>query len=107
MYKVLFRIEKLELVDKLKTKITNLKTYMEEVGKDLQIEIVFSGNVVEYFKGDYSYFKRPDLDVALCQNALNTAKMEAIFDENIRTVRAGIGEIIEKKSQGWIEFTIE
>lgn len=107
MYKVLFRIEKLELIDKLKNKIKNLKKYMNDKGKSMEIEVVFSGNVVEYFKGDYSEFKRKDLDIALCNNALIGASMAPINDGNIRTVKAGIGEIIEKKAEGWIEYTIE
>ena len=45
--------------------------------------------------------------MALCNNALNNHDMEPINDRNIRTVKAGIGEIIEKKAEGWIEFTIE
>lgn len=106
-YQVLFRIEKLELIDKLKVKIKNLRNYMESGGHDLEIEIVFSGNVVAYFKGDYSDFLDPSLDIALCKNALEGEKMEPITDRNIRTVKAGIGEIIEKKAKGWIEFTIE
>lgn len=33
--------------------------------------------------------------------------MEDINESNIRTVRAGIGEIITKKAQSYIEYTIE
>lgn len=106
-YQVLFRIEKLELIDKLKNKIKNLQAYMDEKGDELDIEIVFSGPVVNHFKEDYSDFIHHDWDVALCANALKGAEMEDITDRNVRTVKAGIGEIIEKKSQGWIEFTIE
>ncbi|WP_425539225.1 hypothetical protein [Microaceticoccus formicicus] len=106
-YSVLFRIEKIELLEKLRTKIKNLRNYMEEEKHEFEIEIVFSGNVVEYFKGDYSEFLDPKLDIILCNNALKNANMEPISDQNIRTVRAGIGEIIVKKAEGWIEFTIE
>lgn len=106
-YKVLFRIEKLKLVDKLKNKIKNLRTYMDGEGHEYKIEIVFSGDVVKYFEGDYSDFIDPDLDVALCNNALNNHDMKPINDRNIRTIKAGIGELIEKKADGWIEFTIE
>lgn len=106
-YNVIFRIEKIELIDKLHKKIKNLRNYMESEGHELNIEIVFSGDVVEHFKGDYSDFIDPDLDVALCNNALGEADMDPINDRNVRTVKAGIGELIEKKSQGYIEFTIE
>lgn len=106
-YRVIFRIEKIELVEKLKTKIKNLRTYMDDMGHELEIEVVFSGNVVNYFKGNYSDFLDPKLDIALCNNALRGADMEPINDRNIRTVKAGIGEIIEKKAADWIEFTIE
>ncbi len=106
-YKVLFRIEKLKLVDKFKNKIKNLRTYMDGEGYEYEIEIVFSGDVVKHFEGDYSDFIDPDLDVALCNNALNNHDIKPINDRNIRTVKVGIGEIIEKKSAGWIEFTIE
>ena len=105
-YKVLFRIEKLKLIDKLKNKIKNLRNYMDE-GYEYDIEIVFSGDVVKHFEGDYSDFIDPKLDVALCNNALNNHGIEPINDRNIRTVKAGIGEIIEKKAEDWIEFTIE
>ena len=106
-YKVIFRIEKLELIEKLHRKIKNLRQYMIDEGHDLEIEIVFSGDVVMYFKGDYSDFIDPDLDVALCNNALNGHGMKEIYDRNIRTVKAGIGEIIERKKDGFIEYTIE
>lgn len=106
-YRVLFRIEKLELIEKLKVKIKNLRAYMEEEEKDLDIEIVFAGDVINYFKGDYSDFYDAKLDVALCNNALKSYDMTPIYDKNIRTVKAGIGEIIEKKAHGWVEYTIE
>lgn len=106
-YNVLFRIEKLELVPKLKTKLKNLKKYMDDMGNTMDIEIVFSGNVVNYFNGNYEDFVDASLDIALCNNALVQEGMLPINDRNVRTVKAGIGEIIEKKSQGWIEFTIE
>lgn len=107
MYKVLFRIEKIDLINKLKGKLRNLKKYMEDKEENLLIEIVFAGDVVEHFKGDYSDFLDPSLDIALCNNALRGYGMEPINDRNIRTVKAGIGEIIEKKAMGWIEYTIE
>lgn len=106
-YNVIFRIEKFKLIDKLKGKITNLKKYMEEEGHDLNIEVVFAGDVVKHFKEDYSDFIDSNLDIALCRNALKGYDMDEIYDRNIRTVRAGIGEIIIKKSKGWIEYTIE
>lgn len=106
-YQVIFRIEKLELIDKLHNKIKNLKTYMEDEGHSLDIEVVFSGDVVRHFAEDYSDFIAEDLDIALCANALKGQDMDAINDRNVRTVKAGIGEIIEKKAAGWNEFTIE
>lgn len=107
MYKVLFRIEKLELIDKLKGKITNLRRYMDEDNKQLTIMIVFAGNVVQHFNQPDVFFEDETLDIALCANALRGSGMEPINQKNIRTVRAGIGEIIEKKAEGWIEYTIE
>lgn len=80
---------------------------MDENGHELEIEVVFSGDVVEHFKDGRNDFKGDTLDIALCANALNGASMKPINVDNIRTVSAGIGEIIEKKAQGWIEFTIE
>lgn len=106
-YKVIFRIEKIELIDKLKMKLENLKNYMEDEGHELEMEVVFSGDVVNYFRDDYSDFIDPTLDVALCNNALTNEGMEPIQDRNIRTVKAGIGELIEKQAVGWIEFTVE
>lgn len=106
-YNILFRIEKLKLVDKLKTKIKNLRTYMDNEGYEYEIEIVFAGDVVKYFEGDFSDFIDANLDVALCNNALNAYNVNPINVKNIRTVKAGIGEIIEKKAEGWIEYTIE
>lgn len=107
MYKVLFRIEKLELVDKLKGKITNLRRYMDEDNKQLTIMIVFAGNVVQHFKQRDAFFEDDTLDIALCANALRGSDMTELNQKNIRTVKAGIGEIIEKKAAGWIEYTIE
>lgn len=122
-YKVLFRIEKLELVEKLRAKIKNYERYCEEVGDTCEIEIVCAGSIVKYFR-NLAYkvegrlgidpaididadFDRPDLDIALCHNALSGCGMPDIFYKNIRTVRAGIGEIITRKAQGYIEYTIE
>lgn len=52
MYKVLFRIEKIDLINKLKGKLRNLKKYMEDKEdkeENLLIEIVFACDVVEQF----------------------------------------------------------
>lgn len=107
MYKVLFRIEKLELIDKLKAKITNLRRYMDEENKPVTIMVVLAGNVVQHFKQIDDFFDDETLDIALCANALRGSGMAELNQKNIRTVRAGIGEIIEKKADGWIEYTIE
>jgi len=106
-YKVLFRIEKKELLNKLKAKISNLQSYMDSEGHTLEIEIVCLGDIVEHFKDDYSDLVSDKWDVALCANSLRGSNMEPINNKNVRTVKAGIGEIIEKKAAGWIEFTIE
>lgn len=106
-YQVLFRIEKKELIDKLFTRIMNLQEYFQDSGHILDIEVVFSGDVVTHFKEERGRFYRTDLDIVLCHNALQKEGMSDIFDRNIRTVRAGIAEIVEKKAQGYIEITIE
>ena len=50
-YRVLFRIERLKLIDKLKAKIVNYRRYCEEMGDTCEIEIVCAGNVVSHFFG--------------------------------------------------------
>lgn len=107
MYCVLFRIEKLELIEKLKGKITNLRRYMAEENKQLSVMVVCAGNVVQHFKQPDVFFEDDTLDIVLCANALRGSEMVPIQHKNIRTVKAGIGEIIEKKAVGWIEYTIE
>lgn len=79
-FQVIFRIEKIELIDKLRNKMKNLKNYMQDEGHELEIEVVFSGNVVRYFTGDYSDFIDEDMDIALCANALSGEEMEPIFE---------------------------
>ena len=106
-YKVLFRIEKFNLIDKLKHKITNYKRYCEEMGDTAEIEVVFAGDVVKYFENLENEFADSGLDIALCHNALTGQNMPDINYKNIRTVRAGIGEIISRKAEGFIEYTIE
>lgn len=106
-YQVIFRIEKEGLIDKLIHKIENLRNYMEDEGNECEIEVVFAGPVVNYFKGDYSDLTDLNVDLVVCKNALNTEDMETINEGNVRTVAAGIGEIVEKKADGWIEYTIE
>ena len=106
-YKVLFRIEKFNLIDKLKHKITNYKRYCEELGDTAEIEVVFAGDVVKYFENFENDFTDSGLDIALCHNALTGQNMPDINYKNIRTVRAGIGEIISRKAEGFIEYTIE
>lgn len=106
-YKVLFRIEKYELIEKLKHKIANYKKYCQETGDTAEIEVVFAGDVVRYFEDRENEFVGTDLDLALCHNALRGSGMEDILYKNIRTVRAGIGEIIRRKAEGFIEYTIE
>ena len=106
-YKVLFRIEKFNLIDKLKHKITNYKRYCEETGDTAEIEVVFAGDVVKYFENFENDFTDSGLDIALCHNALTGQNMPDINYKNIRTVRAGIGEIISRKAEGFIEYTIE
>ena len=106
-YKVLFRIEKFNLIDKLKHKITNYKRYCEELGDTAEIEVVFAGDVVKYFESLENDFTDSGLDIALCHNALTGQNMPDINYKNIRTVRAGIGEIISRKAERFIEYTIE
>lgn len=122
-YKVLFRIEKIELVEKLKQKIKNYERYCVEEGHTCELCIVCAGSIVKHFRNlalklesgaeldiaiDIdSDFDRDDLDIALCRNALGGWGFSDVFYKNIRTVRAGIGEIIKKKSEGFIEYTIE
>lgn len=106
-YRVLFRIEKLHLIEKLQHKITNYKKYCEETGDTAEIEVVCAGDVVAYFKNLENDLTGSDIDIALCHNALSGQKMEDIQYKNIRTVRAGIGEIITRKAEGFIEYTIE
>ena len=106
-YKVLFRIEKLPLIAKLQKKLFNYQNYCKETGDTAEIEIVFAGDVVQYFRNPENDFTKPDLDIALCHNALSGEGMEDIQYKNIRTVRAGIGEIIKRKAEGFIEYTIE
>lgn len=105
-YKALFRIENLELIEKLKHKIINFKKYCEEMGDTYEIEAVFAGNVVKYFKGSDDFFVGSDIQVKLCRNALLGSDMSPINEANFETVPAGVGEIIRKKSEGWIEYTI-
>lgn len=106
-YKVLFRIEKYELLEKLRHKIRNYRRYCEEVGDTAEIEVVFAGNVVKHFADLSLDLIGTDLDLAVCHNALSGSGMEDINYKNVRTVRAGVGEIITKKAQGYIEYTIE
>lgn len=110
-YKVLFRIEKYPLLEKLIHKIRNYKKYCEEIGDTCEIEVVFAGDVVKHFanlnEGLVTELIHGNLDLALCHNALSGCEMEDINQSNIRTVKAGIGEIITKKAQGYIEYTIE
>lgn len=110
-YKVLFRIEKYKLMEKLLHKIRNYKRYCEEMNDSCEIEIVFAGDVVKHFADLENEFVSElisqDVQIALCHNALSGCEMEDINHLNIKTVRAGIGEIITKKSQGYIEYTIE
>lgn len=106
-YKVIFRIEKIELVEKLKHKLRNYRRYLDETGDTAEIEIVFAGDVVRIFEDLSNDFVGDDVDIALCHNALSGWGMDDIFHGNVRTVRAGIGEIIHRKSEGFIEYTIE
>lgn len=106
-YRVLFRIEKLELIEKLKQKIINFKKYCEETKDTYEIEIVFAGNVVQYFMGDDNFFVGSDLQVKLCRNALLGSNMPIINKENFETIIAGVGHIVKRKTEGWVEYTIE
>lgn len=110
-YKVLFRIEKYPLMDKLLGKIYNFRKYCEETGDSAEIRVVMAGDVVRHFEQMDSELVQnlinQDLSIALCHNALSGYGMNDIQYNNISTVRAGIGEIIRCKSQGYIEYTIE
>lgn len=110
-YKVLFRIEKYKLLEKLMHKIRNYKRYCLEMGDTYEICVVFAGDVVQHFEQLQSPYVQElmdsDLDLALCHNALAGSGLQDINQSNIRTVKAGIGEIIRKKAEGYIEYTIE
>lgn len=83
------------------------KNYMEEKNQDLEVEVIMNGDVVKVFEEDYSKLLNLQVDVAVCHNALQNYEMADINDQNIRTVPAGIGEYIEKKTEGWVDYTIE
>lgn len=104
MLYVLFRIEKAELYDKLLAKIYNFERYCAEENISAQIEIVCAGPIVKRFRDLNSELIGKHYDIALCKNALGG---EEFSHQNIRTVRAGVGEIVVKKSQGYVEYTIE
>lgn len=117
-YKVLFRVEKYDLMDKLKHKVRNFRRYLVEMGDTAEIEVVFAGGVVKHFcdlsvlqshelEGGELLGANPDIRLALCHNALSGSEMDDIDEGNIRTVRAGVGEVIRLKSLGYIEYTIE
>ena len=84
-YKVLFRIERLKLVDKLKAKIVNYRKYCEEMGDTCEIEIVCAGNVVTHFLEEDDFFKDESLQVRLCKNALNGLKPVSYTHLTLRT----------------------
>lgn len=105
-YKVLFRIENYDLMEKLKQKIANYKKYCEETGDTAFIEVVFAGAAVKHFENPENNLLDEDIGIALCKNALNGSGMKEINFKNIRTVKAGIGEIIKRKAEGFIEYTI-
>ncbi|AGT45132.1 hypothetical protein [Treponema pedis] len=101
---VLFRIEKANLFEKLLVKLKNFDRYCAEENIDAHIEIVCAGDIVNNFRSLNNELIGTGYDVALCKNALGG---DEINYKNVRTVRAGIGEIIVKKSQGYVEYTIE
>ena len=72
-----------------------------------KLKLFLPGDVVKYFENLENDFTDSGLDIALCHNALTGQNMPDINYKNIRTVRAGIGEIISRKAEGFIEYTIE
>ena len=105
---VIFSIDKIEGIELLLSKLGNLQDYCQSEGHSLQSEIVFMGTAVLYFKdlADDNLFFKLDVDIALCNNALRSNKMIAINHKNIRTVHAGIGELVVKRHNGWVDYVI-
>jgi len=105
---VIFSIDKVERIDALLSKLRNLEDYCAFEGHTLQAEIVLMGTAVLYFKdlNDSSLFFNLDADIALCNNALRSNGMTPVNRKNIRTVHAGIGELVVKKQTGWVDYVI-
>ncbi len=106
--KTLMIIDKIDRIELLKSKIANLQDYCIKEDHELELEIVMMGNAVTYFKDfdDSNDLLKLDADIALCNNALNMHEMERIQYQNLRTVVAGVGEVLVKKTEGWVDYLI-
>lgn len=106
--KTLMIIDKIDRIDLLKSKIANLQDYCMKEDHELVLEIVMMGSAVTYFKdfNDDNELLKLDVDIALCNNALSMHGIKPIQYQNLRTVVAGVGEILVKKTEGWVDYLI-
>ncbi|MPM80233.1 hypothetical protein SDC9_127280 [bioreactor metagenome] len=105
---VLLTVDQSDRIELLLNKFRNLRDYCDHEGHELVTEIVVMGNAVSYFRtlADDNVFLNLPADVALCNNALQAQHMEPVTYKNVRTVYAGIGEIVTKKQQGWVDYVV-
>lgn len=106
--KTIMIIDQINKIDQLKTKIANLKEYVNEHHHQLILEVVVMGSAVSHFDtiDENDELVNSDMQIALCNNSLKGNGIEPISKFNIHTVTAGIGEILTKKAEGWQDFLI-
>lgn len=106
--KALLIIDQIKKIDQLKAKISNLKEYCQYEEHTLALMVVVLGDAVVYFKDlvNEDQLLDPNIDIALCNNSLAMRDLAPIDHDNIRTVHAGIGEVLVKKTLGWQDYLI-
>ncbi len=106
--KAIFPIDRLDQLEKVLSKITNLAAHAQVEEKGLCMEVVFMGEAIYALKNDSAYLplqralEGQGVSLAACKNAM---ARYALTGEDLipaaRQVTSGVGQTIQRQIEGW------
>ena len=89
--------------------LENIKNLIDDLGEDVEVELVVNGGGIKLFLQDTSPIKNNvqtivDLGVkiAVCRNSMRHFELEeTAFLKVVNFVPSGVGELTRKQTEGW------
>ncbi|AWR96414.1 sulfur reductase DrsE [Acidianus sulfidivorans JP7] len=109
MYKVVVQVKDLDRVPQALKSILNLYNDL----KDAEIEVVFHQSAIKALINGYSLqddiadLIKKGIIIVGCLNSIKAQNIDAnTLIPGIKIVKAGVGEIVRKQSEGWIYLSL-